>query len=70
MRKINFCIIIKKMSKENEKLNFNSLIKILRNEKTLKALENMIEYIKLNIDNIIQNKIITFKQLDELFFFY
>ena len=58
------------MSKENEKLNFNSLIKILRNEKTLKALENMIEYIKLNIDNIIQNKIITFKQLDELFFFY
>ena len=58
------------MSKENEKLNFNSLIKILRNEKTLKALENMIEYIKLNIDNIIQNKIITFKQLDELFFFF
>ena len=57
------------MSKENEKLNFNSLIKILRNEKTLKALENMIEYIKLNIENIIQNKIITFKQLDELFFF-
>ena len=57
------------MSKENEELNFNSLIKILRNEKTLKALENMIEYIKLNIDNIIQNKIITFKQLDELFFF-
>ena len=58
------------MSKENEKLNFNSLIKILRNEKTLKALENMIEYIKLNIDNIIQNKIITSKQLDELFFFF
>ena len=56
-------------SKKEEK-DFKSLIKTLRNEKSLFALEDMIDYIKSNIDNLLQNKIITFKDIDDLFFFY
>ena len=55
-------------SKKEEK-DFKSLIKTLRNEKSLFALEDMIDYIKSNIGNLLQNKIITFKDIDDLFFF-
>ena len=48
------------ISKKEEK-DFKSLIKTLRNEKSLFVLEDMIEYIKSNIDNLLQNKIITYK---------
>ena len=51
---------------ENE---FNTLINNLRNEKTLLSLENIIEYIKSNIEKFLQNKILSYKLLDELFFF-
>ena len=51
---------------ENE---FNTLMNNLRNEKTLIALENIIEYIKSNIEKFLQNKILSYKLLDELFFF-
>ena len=57
------------LSKKEEK-DFNSLIKTLRNEKSFFALEDMIEYIKSNIDNLLQNKIITYKNIDDLFFFF
>ena len=56
-------------SKKEEK-DFKFLIKTLRNEKSLFALEDMIDYIKSNIDNLLQNKIITFKDIGDLFFFY
>ena len=56
------------ISKKEEK-DFKSLIKTLRNEKSLFVLEDMIEYIKSNIDNLLQNKIITYKNIDDLFFF-
>ena len=55
---------------KKEEKDFNSLIKTLRNEKSLFALEDMIEFVKNNKENMLQNKIITFKQLDELFFFF
>ena len=54
---------------KKEEKDFNSLIKTLRNEKSLFALEDMIEFVKNNKENMLQNKIITFKQLDDLFFF-
>ena len=57
------------ISKKEEK-DFKSLIKTLRNEKSLFVLEDMIEYIKSNIDNLLQNKIITYKNIDDLFFFF
>jgi hypothetical protein len=55
---------------KKEEKDFNSLIKTLRNEKSLFALEDMIEFVKNNKENMLQNKIITFKQLDDLFFFF
>ena len=54
---------------KKEEKDFNSLIKTLRNEKSLFALEDMIEFVKNNKENMLQNKIITFKKLDDLFFF-
>ena len=53
-----------------EEIEFNTLMNNLRNEKTLISLENIIEYIKSNIEKFTQNKILSYKLLDELFFFY
>ena len=52
-----------------EEIEFNTLMNNLRNEKTLISLENIIEYIKSNIEKFTQNKILSYKLLDELFFF-